>query len=155
MEEAKITTIDSFKNKISLKQIYLKDLKNFVEQINASLKDINNLDNNYFRCVFFTSLGTIEADISNKAESKDDLYKKTSDNEYSVNLSSIFLGLNEDLAKFEKELGKPFDIIDSTYALYLTDAEITYTNGTKVDIPQMVLFSDQIIGFAINNVKKK
>lgn len=155
MEENKEITIDSFKNKVSLKQAYLKDLKNFVEALNNAMKETNNTENNYFKCIFLTSLGTIEADISNKAKSKDDFYKQTNGKEFSINLSTIFWGLDEALAKLEKELKEPLELVDSTYALYLTNAKLTYPNGTIVDMPQMVLFSDQIIGFTINNIKSK
>lgn len=148
-ENEKFKIPKCFKGKVSLKKQIIDTLQAYIDTINSN--EIEGCQDNNLRCILLTSMGIIEADIRESIKTVNSMFSEISETELSFNPSYIPVNALNTFAEFENDTNKEFECIDNPATIYLENVKLTTNQGATSDLPHLIVFADQIIGFTIVN----
>ncbi len=127
----------------SMKDIVFKHLIKLIEKLKME-------NNAYYRVMLYTSSGTVVGDLA-PCSPENEMLKYTDDpDNFSLDISSLFSSMEK---QFVQENPAHQNYSDA-YMINVINATV-YKNGTRdeiIKLDQLILFTDQIIGFSL--VKK-
>lgn len=135
--------------RISSKLLTISKLQEFVMKISETTSESNQALND-FKAILLTSLGQIEAERISFDTPESPLRKN--DGTVTIDLSFIAT-MKGNYLDIEKKKDEQFELIGDGSTVMLENATLIVASNPNIKqfYPQLVLFSDQILGFSVIN----
>jgi len=130
----------AMEKRVSLKWLTLQALENVVLRLQAQ--------GGSPRVILLTSWGQVEGELAGISSSYAESFFRLDEDSLLPDVASMVTHVrSEMLALFEQE-EKKLEIVDTAPILSLVDVTL-HGSGTPAKMPQLTLFADQVIGFAL------
>ncbi|PWK14423.1 hypothetical protein [Tumebacillus permanentifrigoris] len=105
------------------------------------------------RVTILTAFGQIEGELQDIRASYAESFVEEANGQYKPDLASMVTHLRSELLRTYEEQEKQIEIVDTAPILSLRDV-VLQSSGSDLStkLPQLTLFADQVIGFALSDV---
>ncbi|BCJ85777.1 hypothetical protein [Effusibacillus dendaii] len=130
----------SYDHRASMKWITIESLRVVLERLNAHTEQ---------KAVFLTSIGLIEGELVDIAASFAESFDEETDTRQSVpQVTSMVANVRVELLRVVEKDEKELRLTDSAPLIGLRNATI-HLPDRAVHLPEVTLFADQVVGFAV------